>query len=335
MIQTQFQTQIKLFRTDNGTEYFNTILGDYFQKHGIIHQSSYNNTPQQNRIAERKNKHILQVARALMFSINMPIRFLGNTVLTATFLINRMPSHVLSFHTPLKQLTTNFPHQKLGTTLPLKVFGCTAFVHIHSHARSKLDPRACKCVFIGYSPVQKGYKCYDPAIKRVFFSWDVTFFEGTPFFPKTSLQEENMDEACFLETNCSMNPESVPEPVNNPESVPGPINNPENSNTESIPTPHSSMPPLEGNLDLGGDAGNQNAKEMLVYSRRPKSKYKEHLTSEAPRDSELMIGPDTLESLNMEPIDLDLPIALTKPKQSCTPHPISKFLSYKAFSSNF
>jgi hypothetical protein len=152
MIQTQFQTQIKLVRTDNGTEYFNNILGDYFKKHGIIHQSSCSDTPQQNRIAKRKNKHILEVARALMFSTNMPIRFWGDAALTATFLINRMPSRILLFHTPLETLTTYFPRQKLGTTLPLKVFGCIAFVHIHSHARTKLDPRARKCVFMGYSP---------------------------------------------------------------------------------------------------------------------------------------------------------------------------------------
>ena len=61
MIQTQFQTKIQIFRTDNGKEYFNSVLGDFLINHGIIHQSSCVDTPQQNGIAERKNRHLLEV----------------------------------------------------------------------------------------------------------------------------------------------------------------------------------------------------------------------------------------------------------------------------------
>lgn len=70
MIQTQFQT-IQILRTDNGKEYFNSILGDYLLKNGIIHQSLFVNTPQQNGVSERKNRHLLEVARALMFTMNV------------------------------------------------------------------------------------------------------------------------------------------------------------------------------------------------------------------------------------------------------------------------
>ena len=54
MIKTQFQTTIRILRTDNGREYFSQILGDYLQSAGIIHQSSCVDTPQQNGVAERK-----------------------------------------------------------------------------------------------------------------------------------------------------------------------------------------------------------------------------------------------------------------------------------------
>ena len=97
MIQTQFQKKIQVLRTDNATDYFNSILGDYLVKEGIVHQSSCVNTPQQNGIAERKNRHILDVARSLMFSTNVPKCFWGKAVLTAAYLINRMPSSVLNF----------------------------------------------------------------------------------------------------------------------------------------------------------------------------------------------------------------------------------------------
>ena len=59
-------------RLDNGEEYLNQTLGNYFLENGIIHQTSCVGIPQQNWIAARKNKHLLEVARALMFARNVP-----------------------------------------------------------------------------------------------------------------------------------------------------------------------------------------------------------------------------------------------------------------------
>ena len=72
MIQTQFQAKIQILKSDNAKEYFNSILNDYLLSHGIVHQSSYVNTPQENGIAERKNWQLLDVARSLMFSTHVP-----------------------------------------------------------------------------------------------------------------------------------------------------------------------------------------------------------------------------------------------------------------------
>ena len=59
-------------------------------KNGIIHQCSSINIPQQNRVAKRKNMHLLEVARSLIFSTKVPKYLWGETILTATYLINRM-----------------------------------------------------------------------------------------------------------------------------------------------------------------------------------------------------------------------------------------------------
>ena len=77
MIETQFQVKIGIFHIDNGTRYFNEFLGSFLKEKGIHHQSTCVNTPQQNGISERKNKHLLEVARAIMFSMNVPRYFWG------------------------------------------------------------------------------------------------------------------------------------------------------------------------------------------------------------------------------------------------------------------
>lgn len=81
MIKTQFHTQIQFLRSDNGTEYVNSALGSYLRENGIIHQSSCRDTPQQNGVAERKNRHLLEVTRSMLFTSNVPKFFWGEAKL--------------------------------------------------------------------------------------------------------------------------------------------------------------------------------------------------------------------------------------------------------------
>ena len=83
-----------------------------------------------------------------------------------------------------------FPDFNMSTKLVLRVFGCVSFVHVHSHSRSKLDPRAVKCVFIGYSPTQKGYKCHNPITHKTYVFADVTFAEHESYFSSLYPQGE-------------------------------------------------------------------------------------------------------------------------------------------------
>ena len=108
MIQNQFQTKIQILRTDNGKEYFNSLLGNYLINEGIIHQSSCVETPQQNGVSERKNRHLLEVARSNMFSSNVPKQFCCEAVLIDAYLINRLPSRVLKFQTPCQILLKTY-----------------------------------------------------------------------------------------------------------------------------------------------------------------------------------------------------------------------------------
>eukprot|EP00261_Vitis_vinifera_P034034 XP_019075277.1 PREDICTED: uncharacterized protein LOC100267868 isoform X5 [Vitis vinifera] len=280
MIQTQFQTKIQILRTDNGTEYFNHSLSTYLEENGIIHQSSCVNTPQQNGVAERKNRHILEVARALLFTSHMPSQFWGDS---KSFFLIRDLVHIFHF--------VSLGPLCLSTPLGPK--------------RNKFDPRALKCVFLGYSSTQKGYKCYDPVSKKLYVSLDVTFFEHTPYY---SLQGESMSETRPYLTSDYLDVAMF-------ESILCLI---------STPSPNT-----KGHLNSGGDTELQKNRETLVYSRRPKSKFNETLISEAPKESELVIVPTPQEyGSNFDQVTDDLPIALRKQSRSCTLHPISKFVSY-------
>ena len=147
-------------------------------QHGILHQSSCAHTPQQNGVAERKNRHLIETAHTLLLHYHVPFRFWGDVVLTACYLINRMPSSVLHAQIPHSLL---FPDQPLYF-LPPRVFGCTCSIHILTPGQNKLFAKAVKCIFLGYSRLQKGYRCYFPQTHRCFLSADVTFFEDSLFF---------------------------------------------------------------------------------------------------------------------------------------------------------
>lgn len=177
LVSNQYNACVKIFRTDNGTEYVNRDFNDFLSSHGIVHQTTCVNTAEQNGVAERKNRHLLEVARALMFKMNVPKFLWGEAVKTAAYLINRMPSRILNYRTPVECLSgvNSF-------IVPPKIFGCTCFVHDYRNATGKLDPRAIKCIFVGYSPTQKGYRCWSPSEKRFFVSMDVTFNEKEPFY---------------------------------------------------------------------------------------------------------------------------------------------------------
>ena len=93
-------------------------------QHGILHQTTCVDTTSQNRVAERKNIHLLEIARGLLFQMHVPKYFWVDVVSTACFLINRMSSSVLNWSTLYHQL---FPNNALLPIEP-KVFGCTCFI---------------------------------------------------------------------------------------------------------------------------------------------------------------------------------------------------------------
>jgi len=145
-VNTHFGKQVKILRSHNALEFDSAPCEDFFSKHGIIHQTSCVDRPQQNGRVERKYKHILEISRALRFQAALPLHFWGDCVLAAAHIINRLPSHVLNNKTPFEMLFQESP-----TYDHLRTFGCFAMASNPSRMHDKFDSKGVPCVFFGLS----------------------------------------------------------------------------------------------------------------------------------------------------------------------------------------
>ncbi|KAJ4767139.1 hypothetical protein LUZ62_077514 [Rhynchospora pubera] len=169
-------TSIKVLRTDGGTE-FKKISAQFPT---ILHQTSCPYTPQQNGVAERKHRHIVELSIATMSQAHIPTKFWDEIFSSIVYLINRLPSQNKSI--PYKILFHKDPDY-----LFLKVIGCSCFPLTRPLNDHKLQPRAKHCVFMGYALAQKGYKCLHIPSNRVYISRHVQFDESTfPFADQQS-----------------------------------------------------------------------------------------------------------------------------------------------------
>ncbi|GJZ74988.1 retrovirus-related pol polyprotein from transposon TNT 1-94 [Tanacetum coccineum] len=171
-------------------EYFSETFQSYMLQHGILHESSCVYRPAQNGVAKRKNRHLLEVARALLFQMTVPKPFWADDVSTTCFLINHMPFDVLG---------GNYPYSVLFPTKPLfpidpKIFGSMCFVQDTQPNITKLDPKLLKCVFLGYSRIQKGYRCYSSQHHHYLVSRDVTFHEDLPYVSVTTYRHQREND---------------------------------------------------------------------------------------------------------------------------------------------
>ena len=158
--------------SDNDLEFSSSEATCFFQEKGIIHQKTCPYTPQQNGVVERKHKYLLETARALLFQSKLPMRYWGECVLTATYLINRLPTKLLQGKSPYELL-----YQKKPVYSHLRNFGCLCFPTTLKTHKDKFEPRAVPHIFIGYPFNTKGYKVLNLATKRIHVSRDVLFYE--------------------------------------------------------------------------------------------------------------------------------------------------------------
>ncbi|KAD7477788.1 hypothetical protein E3N88_00924 [Mikania micrantha] len=142
---------------DRGGEYCGNEFQKYLKEHGILHQLTTSYTPQQNGVAERKNRSLLELARSMLKNKDMPNEFWGEAVACAAYILNRSTTKSLSNINPQEAWTGFKP-----SVAHFRVFGCIAYAHVPDQRRSKLDDKSEKCIFVGYSEQSKAYKLFNP-----------------------------------------------------------------------------------------------------------------------------------------------------------------------------
>ena len=164
---------VSRLRTDNGGEYTSKEFQEYLKAQGIHHEMTVPHSPQQNGVAERKNRTLVEAARSMLSHAKLPKMFWAEAVATAAYIQNRLPTSVLKGETPYQRWCGKKPDVS-----HMKVFGCIAYAHVPDEERRKLDKKAVKLRFVGYANNAKGYRLYDEEKRRILIRRDVVFDES-------------------------------------------------------------------------------------------------------------------------------------------------------------
>lgn len=176
--------KIKCLRTDNGGEFANDAFDAFCQQEGIKRQFTTVYTPQQNGVAERMNRTLLERTRAMLRTAKLPKAYWAEAVSTACYLINRSPSTAIELKTPMEMWTG-----KPADYSNLHTFGSPVYVMYNSQETTKLDPKSRKCIFLGYADGVKGYRLWDSTAHKLVISRDVIFAEDKLHGDSTEMEK--------------------------------------------------------------------------------------------------------------------------------------------------
>ncbi|KAD6118983.1 hypothetical protein E3N88_10254 [Mikania micrantha] len=161
LIENQKNLEMKVIRTDNGTEFRNQTLVDFCDEKGIARQYSATRTPQQNGVAERRNITLIEAARTMLSELKIPIFFCAEAVNTTCYVQNRALLNKCHQKTPYEI----FFNQKPKVS-HFKSFGCPCTL-LHTKPNHKFDDKSDECYFVGYSADKTVYRVYNKKTQQI------------------------------------------------------------------------------------------------------------------------------------------------------------------------
>ncbi|GJZ28697.1 retrovirus-related pol polyprotein from transposon TNT 1-94 [Tanacetum coccineum] len=173
-LQVGLNKTVRFVRTDNGTEFVNKDLIDYYENVGITHEKTVPRTPQQNGVVERRNRTLVEAARTMLIFSKAPLFLWAEAVATACYTQNRSLIHTLHDKTPYKLV-----HDKKPDLSFLRIFGALCYPTNDSEDLGKLKAKADIGFFVGYAPNRKGYRIYNKRTRQIMETIHVTFDELT------------------------------------------------------------------------------------------------------------------------------------------------------------
>lgn len=175
IVTTHIGLPLRALQTDNGGEYTSHIFQSYCQQHGIRQRLTVPHNPQQNGIAERKNRSLMNMARSMLKIAGLPSSFWEEAVATSCYLQNRV------YTRSIKAIPYTLWYGQKPDYASLRIFGCTAYAHVPPSQRHKLGDHAIKALFVGYGEPYgiKGYRLYDTTKRKFFYSRSLIFDEDS------------------------------------------------------------------------------------------------------------------------------------------------------------
>ncbi|GJY51077.1 retrovirus-related pol polyprotein from transposon TNT 1-94 [Tanacetum coccineum] len=194
-VENQLGKKIKVVRSDRGGEYV-APFAELCAKHGIRHEFTAPYSPQQNGIAERKNRTLKEMVTAMLISSGMSQDMWGEAILTATYLLNKIPRKEKE-ETPYELWMGRKPSYQY-----LRVWGCLAKVAVPTPKAQKIGPKSVDCIFIGYAKKSTAYRFIvheskNPDIQKntIMESRNASFFENIfPCLSKETGSSSRLDD---------------------------------------------------------------------------------------------------------------------------------------------
>ncbi|GJT96449.1 retrotransposon protein, putative, ty1-copia subclass [Tanacetum coccineum] len=175
LVENQTGRTVKKPRTDNGLEFCNREFEQLCTKSEIARHLTVTGMPQQNGLAERMNKTLMDKVRYLLIQYGLPKTFWAEVTCTVSSLINRSPSIAIEKKTSMEMWSGHRSDYGM-----LRIFSCVVYSHVK---QDKLEPRAVKCVLLGYPEGAKGYMLYrlDNESPKIITSMNVVFNESVMY----------------------------------------------------------------------------------------------------------------------------------------------------------